>query len=87
MGENYRKNTSEYSQWCDPKKKPDKSHTVYRPFSMRKVSATKELNRLNQQIIELEAQVESVRQWSESKIHSHIEIVREIRKALEQDDE
>ena len=61
MSDNYRKTVDVYSQWCDPRMKPDKSHTVYRPFSMRKVSATKELNRLLERNKELEAQLEKVR--------------------------
>ena len=60
MSENYRKTVPIYSQFCMPKQTPDKTHTVYRPFSLRKVSATKELNRLADTIKTLEAKLEKI---------------------------
>jgi len=50
---NYRKNVDVYSEHCMPEQ--DKNTTkVFRPNSMRQVSAVKELNRLTAYIKELE---------------------------------
>ena len=56
MSDNYRKLVGHYSQWCDPNRKGPKQR-VYRPYSMRQVDASAELNRLLERIAELEAQL------------------------------
>lgn len=57
MSENYRKDVDVYSEHCMPEM-DGKTKKVYRPNSMRQVSAVKELNRLHAKIVELKALAE-----------------------------
>lgn len=53
MSENYRKDVDVYSEHCMPEMDGN-TKKVYRPNSMRQVSAVKELNRLHAKIEKLE---------------------------------
>jgi hypothetical protein len=58
MSENWRKDINEYTVMCSPGRGRDKpGQLVFRPNSMRRVSATKELNRLTAEIRELKTSV------------------------------
>lgn len=65
MSENYRKDVDVYSENCMPEQ--DKAtKQVYRPNSMRRVSAVKELNRLKAQLDALREAFEYANyRWSE----------------------
>ena len=60
MSENYRKDVAEYTDKCMPNQKGP-SQRVYRPHSMRQVSACKELNRLKDKLTAITEQIESER--------------------------
>ena len=59
MSGNWRKDVDVYSQSCSPEMdKTEATMFVFRPGSMRKVSAVKELNRLRAHILRLERGVD-----------------------------
>ena len=60
MSENYRRDVTDYTQWCDPKRKGPKQR-VYRPHSMRQVDASNELNRLNTKLRQIQEYIDSER--------------------------
>lgn len=89
MSENWRKDIGQYTVMCSPRPRMDKpGQKVFRPHSMRRVSATLELNRLLARIEKLRTGLHCISLASQNTMGGNsTDLGKMARQIVERDDE